>query len=258
MKYFVLGAALAVSGYAQTFTYDFETDYQGWTADFADYPVNDSITMQLQHKHQAMPGIAPAQNGIYLFGQNYSDDLFLFLKRKLTGLTPNATYSIAFTVDLATDMPPDGIGGGDLTLKAGATAVEPKKIVSGGLYRMNINKANQTQPGPDMDTLGHVHHNVPGSFAFHLVKFANKRAFMAKADAQGNLWLIIGAESAFEVGAPLNVAALSATLTGGTGLRRAARTGGPIRDGDRAYTLTGRRTLTGAGDGGAARLPTTR
>src|SRR5262245_6026697 len=129
--------AWAAPSHAQSFVSDFESGYQDWIPDFADYNVQDSTRMGLQHKHQAMPTVTPAQKGIFMTGHNYSDDLFLWMKRRITGLTPNASYSIAFTIDLVTDMPPDGIGGGTLTLKAGATAVEPKKVVSNGMYRMN-------------------------------------------------------------------------------------------------------------------------
>src|SRR6185369_15040277 len=97
-----------------------------------------------------MPGITPAQKGIILKGNNFSDDLFLFIKVHHTGLKPNTEYSVKFTIDVVTNTPPDAIGGGSLYLKAGATVAEPVKVEQNGMYRMNIQKGQQANPGPDM------------------------------------------------------------------------------------------------------------
>jgi hypothetical protein len=208
-------AAAGASAHAQTFSYDFEGDFQGWLCDFADYNVGDSVLWHLSYKRDTMPQIRPSQYGIIMKGDNFSDDLFFFLKKNITGLSPSVAYKISFSIDVVTNMPPDGIGGGDLMLKAGATIIEPKKIVSSGMYRMNIDKSNQYQPGPDMDTLGHVNHLVQGDRSYHLRTFNNaKHLFQRTADANGDLWLVVGAESAFETAnAEFLVAKISAILT---------------------------------------------
>ena len=207
--------AAGASARGQTFSYDFESDLQGWLCDFADYNVGDSALWHLSYKRDTMPQIRPVQYGIIMKGDNFSDDLFFFTKRKITGLSANAAYKIAFSIDVVTNMPPDGIGGGDLMLKAGATIIEPQKIVSSAMYRMNINKSNQNQPGPDMDTLGHINHAVPGNVSYHLVTHTNTgHTFQRTADANGEMWLVVGAESAFEVpNVEFLVARVSATLT---------------------------------------------
>ena len=200
---------------AQTFSYDFETDYQGWACDFADYNVGDSVRLRLSYQRDTLPQIRPVRYGIVMKGDNYSDDLFFFLKKHITGLSPDAAYTIAFSVEVVTNMPPDGIGGSDLMLKAGATITEPAKInSSNSYYTMNIDKANQSRPGPDMDTLGHVNHAVPGSFAYRCVTFTNtSHLFQRTADGSGSMWLVVGAESQFEVSAEFLVAKISATVT---------------------------------------------
>jgi hypothetical protein len=207
--------AAGASARAQTFSYDFETDFQGWLCDFADYNVGDSALWHLSYKHDTLPQIRPVQYGIIMKGDNFSDDLFFFTKRKITGLSANTSYKIAYSIDIVTNMPPDGIGGSELMLKAGATTIEPVKIVSSGMYRMNINKSNQNQPGPDMDTLGHINHSTSGSFSYHLVTFTNtSHLFQRTANANGEMWFVVGAESAFEVpNVEFLVARVSATLT---------------------------------------------
>jgi hypothetical protein len=207
--------AAGASARAQTFSYDFETDLQGWVCDFADYNFGDSALWHLSYKRDTMPQIRPVQYGIVMTGDNFSDDLFFFTKRKITGLSANVSYNIAYSIDIVTNMPPDAVGGGDMILKAGATTVEPVKIVLSGMYRMNIDKGNQSQPGPDMDTLGHINHTVPGSSSYHLVTFTNtSRLFQRTADPNGEMWLVVGAESAFEVpNVEFLVAKISATVT---------------------------------------------
>jgi hypothetical protein len=233
---------------AQSFSHDFEDGYQGWIGDFADYPAADNAGYKLQQAHEAMPGVAPAQNGIKLSGNNMSDDLFLFLERKVTGLVPNASYTVIFSIDLVTNMPPDGIGGGDLMLKAGATLIQPQKVVVGSMYRMNIDKANQTQPGPDMDTLGHVNHKQAGSSAYHLVTFTNaSHPFKLKTDSKGEAWLIVGAESAYEVPAELLVAKIEAVFTGPAGIAASAPAPAARAPGNSGVTADGRRIDSGRG-----------
>ena len=190
---------------AQTFTFDFETDAQGWLADWADYPANDSIFYQLESKHTALPRyIVPNQKGIYIKGFNHSDDLFMFLKKKLTNLLPNQKYKIQFQIQLASDAPTNAIGVGGspgLYIKAGATPIEPVKIKQSDAgtiyYRMNIDKGNQSMPGTQMDTIGKT--GVSDTTTqFTLINRQNKNAFFATTNANGELWAIVGTESGFE------------------------------------------------------------
>lgn len=164
-----------------------------------------------------MPDIAPVQNGLRMVGDNFSDDLFFFIKRKIEGLLPNTKFQIIFSIDIVTNMPPNAIGGADLMLKAGATIIEPQKIIidDAGIpyYRMNINKDNQSQSDAAMDTLGHINHNVPDNFNYHLVNYKNEmKPFEIPSDSNGEIWVIIGAESQFETTAEFLVANIEFTL----------------------------------------------
>jgi hypothetical protein len=211
---------------SQTFTFDFETDAQGWSADWADYPANptDSLFYELASKHITLPTyIVPNQKGIYIKGFNHSDDLFMFLKKKLTGLLPNQRYKIQFQIELASDAPTSAIGiGGSpgLYLKAGATSIEPLKIKqtegSTPFYRMNIDKGNQSMSGTQMDTIGKT--SVSDTTTqFTIINRQNRNAFYAKSNANGELWAIVGTESAFEGLSELYYSRIEITLSAVTG-----------------------------------------
>jgi len=208
------------SSSAQTFNYDFETGMQSWVADFADYPQGDSLTYQLNWVHTALPpSVTPSQNGIFMDGHNFSDDLFFFIKKQVTGLLPNTSYMAVISVDVATNENIFQIGGSDLVLKAGATTAEPQKYTdSTNMVRMNIDKDNQMSTGADMDTIGLVRHSFNDTL-YHLFTLDNTtHPFHVTTDSTGSLWLIIGAESMFEVYAKIYYAEVNVIFSSTSGI----------------------------------------
>lgn len=190
---------------AQDFTFDFETGVQGWQADWADYPIADSVFYQLATRHSVLPtNIRPPQSGIYIRGNNHSDDLFMFLKRKITGLLPNKQYNVQFQLQIASNAPTNAIGVGgspNLPIKVGATVIEPKKIPSvvGGspFYIMNIDKGNQNIAGTQMHIIGDTGVSDTTT-VFTLIERSSKKPFLVTTNEAGELWVIVGTESAFE------------------------------------------------------------
>jgi Secretion system C-terminal sorting domain len=230
MQGYVLCCALCLllqNAHTQTFTFDFETDAQGWKADWADYPVTDSIFYELESKHTNLPNyILPNQKGIYIQGFNRSDDLFMFLKKKLTGLLPNQRYILQFQLEMASDAPTNAVGVGGspgLTIKVGAVSFEPIKVIElvGGtrFYVMNMDKGNQSTPGSQMDTIGKT--SVSDTTTqFTLINRQNKKAFIASTNSNGELWAIVGTESAFEGFSALYYSKIVLTLTATTAIEK--------------------------------------
>jgi hypothetical protein len=188
----------------QKFSFEFNTGTHGWTGDFADYPVTDSVFYELEFAHANLPApLNTERKSLKISGNNHSDDLFMFIKRKFTGLLPNTAYQILFDVELASNAPTNAIGvggppGESVGIKVGATRVEPKKIVEDGNYLMNIDKANQSQSGKDMKLIGHVGVSDTTS-VFTLIRRTNNDVpFWATTDSEGAIWVIIGTESGFE------------------------------------------------------------
>lgn len=186
------------------FNYDFATNANGWTGDFTDYPVGQDTFYQLSFKHDTLPApLDKTKKGLRLHGSNHSDDLFMFTKKKLTGLAPNTEYTVDFEFELASNLPTSsvGIGGGPGTatyVKVGASATEPKKVAKNNFYELNLDKGNQSQSGKDAIVVGTL--GITGdAFVYKLIQRNNEEiAFKAKTDSEGNLWVFTGVDSGFE------------------------------------------------------------
>lgn len=189
-------------------SFNFTENDMGWTGDFADYPKNDSVFYELIFKHDTLPAnLNPTGNrkALMLSGKNHSDDLFMFIKRKISGLKPNTRYDILFNIQLASNAPTEAVGiggapGESVFLKAGMTTIEPIKVLDEDeYYRMNIDKGNQSARGDDMMVLGHI--GVARNTTNYTLIFRNNSSanpFSFETDATGDAWIIIGTDSGFE------------------------------------------------------------
>ena len=189
------------------FLWNFNNDLQNWQGDFADYPVADAPIYDLEVDYRAIPnGLESGRKVLFLRGDNHSDDLFMYAKRRLTGLEPNASYAVSLDVTIASDSPGGcfGIGGApgeSVFFKAGATTVEPlAEPDNEGWLRMTIDKGNQSQDGADMKLLDHIavetDCNNP-DFLLKRLTNADQPIFLETDDA-GSGWLILGTDSGFE------------------------------------------------------------
>jgi len=193
-----------VANAAVVFTNDFAAGQHDWEAGFADYPLADEEHFALTADHRPRPANLGGANALYVSGWNQSDDLFMFWKTRIAGLSPNADYDVVFEIEFASRYATGlfGIGGapGDsVHLKAGATAVEPQRGVIGGNYQMNLDKGNQSVGGQDMIVLGTIAKPDDGNTDYVLLTHTNAaNPFRARADSSGRLWLVFGTESGFE------------------------------------------------------------
>jgi hypothetical protein len=201
-------------------TFNFDEDQHGFAGGFSEYPAGpyDSSFYELQFAYTREPGGAKA---LMLSGINHSDDLFMFLKKKLTGLEPNTDYTITFNIEFASDAEEGmvGVGGApgeSVFLKVGATAIEPKSVIERGRYIMNIDKGQQGEDGIDMVVIGNV--AVPaGSDGYAKVVRTNasstERPLEVKSTKDGELWITVGTDSGFEGKTTLFYTAISVVLS---------------------------------------------
>ncbi|SHN34544.1 hypothetical protein SAMN04488057_12329 [Cyclobacterium lianum] len=186
----------------------FDSGMEGWEGGFADLPVDGLDSYELEVALDALPGeTGESGQAIRLQGHNRSDDLFMFLKKEISGLEPGGRYEVFFEVELASSYPENSVGiggspGGSVFLKAGAVnhepVPEPVAEAQTTYHRMNIDKGNQSQDGADMYGLGTI--GIEGDdFVYELISRDNRdRPQQVTADDEGNLWLIVGTDSGFE------------------------------------------------------------
>lgn len=188
-----------------SFSFEFSQTDHGWTGDFSDYPEGDSVFYELEVTHTALPtNISSTRKGIKVSGNNHSDDLFMFIKKQLTGLKPNATYNVLFNIRFASNVATGlvGVGGSpgeSVYVKVGATQIEPKKVLVDGYYQMNINKGNQSQGGSDMQVVGNVAVAATTTQYTEVYRTnSTKSVFQVTTNSQGEAWIILGTDSGFE------------------------------------------------------------
>lgn len=187
-------------------SFDFSQSQDGWEADFTDLPavLGDSAFYELKFAYTNLPANLGTRKSIMLSGNNHSDDLFMFIKKKINGLIPNTSYNLVFEVELASNAPKGSVGAGgspgeSVYLKAGASEIEPKKVIENNQYVLNVDKGNQSNAGPNAVVLGNI--ATTSSTEYALISRSNASSaqpFIAQSNSAGELWIIVGTDSGFE------------------------------------------------------------
>lgn len=202
-----------------TVSYDFRNGAQGWQSGFADYPpATDTGIYELKAEIQALPPeLGVNGTGFYFQGHNRSDDLFMFLKRRLSsqdGILPGQTYEITFKVVFASPAQTacGGIGGApgeSVFMKAGASPAEPLALLTPppsdarvfSWLLMNVDKSNQSQSGiaaSVVSTIANGHPCDPFFREYVSVERVHQHTSVVNANSKGELWLLVGTDSGYE------------------------------------------------------------
>lgn len=187
-------------------SYLFKDSASGWEGGFADHPV-DTTGYHLKAGLDTLPynlNADSTKKAILLSGINGSDDLFMFMKRKVSGLRKNTTYELLFNVRFASNAPTGAVGvggapGESVYVKVGGSTVEPQTEIVDGYYRLTIDKGNQSESGENMVVVGHV--GVASTTTKYTLVVRNNNSsngMYATTNASGELWLIVGTDSGFE------------------------------------------------------------
>ncbi len=182
----------------------FSTSTNDWQGGYTDYLESEAGSINFTFGHTGMPKpLNEQQKALRLYGENRSDDLFMYVSKKLSGLVPNKEYNLLFEVELATPYPATsiGIGGSPATsvyVKAGASTVKPEKVKEGTYYKLNLDKGNQAEGGKDQVVIGDLA-NGKDKEEYTLIQRSNAgQPFKVKTDAKGEVWLIVGTDSGYE------------------------------------------------------------
>lgn len=201
-------------GFVPEFYFDLSDTAKGWEVGFSDYPVGQEDFYELNSEWQF-------GTGLFVTGNNHSDDLFMFVKRQVTGLEANTTYDVELSLEIASNSPKGcfGIGGApgeSVYVKAGVSLEEPKAIVQGSDYQLNIDKGNQSQSGTNVIVVGDVGVGKPGDCngeKDYELKSFNSKIVTVTTDDNGSAWIIFGTDSGYEGTTSLYFTKASAVFT---------------------------------------------
>jgi len=205
--------------------FDFRQGAQGWEAGFAEYSV-EMEGLMLESEIRPLPSeFGVNGTGYYLQGMNHSDDLFMFLNRRLgmdDGVVPGREYRVMFTIVLASNAPSGaaGIGGApgeSVYLKAGASSVEPEVYLDADTdyYLMNVDKGwGNSGSGTAASVVGNIANGLSAEEdpRYILLEREHEHEYTATASPDGQLWLLVGTDSGFEGLTAIYYQSVSVTL----------------------------------------------
>lgn len=182
----------------------FATNANGWEGDYTDYGVEQQDLIEFSFTHANLPApLNQSQKALRVFGRNRSDDLFMFIRKQLTGLKPNTDYRLVFDLEMASLHPEGGIGIGgspatSVFLKAGASATKPEKVKENDFYHLSVDKGAQSNAGKAAVLLGNVS-NGKDVEEYTLIRRSNtEQPLTARSNDKGELWVFVGTDSGFE------------------------------------------------------------
>jgi hypothetical protein len=189
------------------YQFDLNNSDHNWQVGFADYPEGEEEFYELASDWKQLPAPLNHLNGLNVSGNNHSDDLFMYVKRKLEGLKPNTRYSLSFYIQFATNADTGCVGAGGppgegVVIKAGATHYEPvADHESGGSIRMNIDHGDHDVGGSDAIVIGDFANTQTDCTdeIYELKSLDNSsRAFQVFTGEEGSLWALFATDSGFE------------------------------------------------------------
>jgi len=216
-----------------TVSYDFRNGSQGWQAGFADYPpATDNGFYDLKAEIRSLPlELGINGTGFYIQGNNHSDDLFMFLKRRLSsadGIVAGQTYEITFKVVFASNaqtgcVSVGGPPGEAVWLKAGGSPAEPRALLTPpsdprvfSYLLMNVDKSNQSQSGIAASVVSNIangHACDLSSQPYLSLERVHQHTSLVNANSNGELWLLVGTDSGYEAVTSIYYQRIDVTLT---------------------------------------------
>lgn len=221
------GASGAIDTNSDTnlyFHYDLTEGNHSFDGSFSNYPVGEEIFYELYvNPSTLLPNeISAYKKAFEISGNNHSDDLFMYIYRKVEGLQPNTTYKVQFSFNIASDgaLHLFGVGGSPgsgVTMKVGVLNKKPESIVidngGSGYYETAFDKGNQESGGQDMVVVGNIgvyNHNILSDNFDYVAKHFPARleltdqqaaaleSYEVTTNENGEAWLIAGTDSGFE------------------------------------------------------------
>lgn len=199
-------------------SFDFSQGQHDFAPGFADYVTYDPLYYDEMYEMAAgwkpLPPALGTRPALFISGTNPGDGLFMYFKRQVSGLQPNAAYQIDFRIDIATEVSSDPLEIGNV-LKAGGSPLQPANLmISNGafrVHRINWDKGRRFNPGAEALVLGGIP-AAPGG-PFQIATLSSAEPLLVSTDPWGSLWLFFGTDSVLEGSSDLYYTGFQATLT---------------------------------------------
>ncbi len=197
---------------------DFSTGWNGFSAGFADLPAKyDPLQYNLIGDIRALPANLGGGDAMFLSGENHSDDLWMYAKKKITGLKPNTIYKLTMDLELASNVPEGlvGVGGSPgegVFVKVGGSTIEPREVTDSlGCLRMNVDKGQQATGGTAAKMVGNIAKIGDATDQYARIYRDNRSSTQeVTSSADGSLWVFFGTDSGFEAATSLYYTRLTA------------------------------------------------
>lgn len=209
-----------------TLSYNFNEGAQGWSSGLSDYPLDQAENLDFLSRIAPLPEeLETDAQGLYIQSHNSPDDLFTFISRRVAqsdGVRAGQTYRVSFTLVFASNAPShcSGVGGApgeSVFLKAGVTGQEPQASydAEADYVVMNVDKGEQGEGGADASLAGDIANGVECGEGVPYVTLTRTHVHetAVTADADGNLWLLVGTDSGYESRTALYYQRIEARLT---------------------------------------------
>lgn len=206
----IIGNTVYGSEYMQgnKLKYDFEKGLDGFEVGYADLPSEKGTKefYELEFKYSNIPVEGTNTKGMFLAGNNHSDDLFMYVYKDIsdqTNFKPNTSYNITMTFKIATNEPAGSFGSGgapgeSVYVKGGVVTREPKPYIDNmGYYRMNIDKGNQSFGGKELPLIGNIakrNGTSDRTYAFNTYEVNQN----INVGSSGKAYILIGLDSGYE------------------------------------------------------------
>jgi len=188
----------------------FDEGTEGWIAEFADYPQGLEDSMKLEFKPDPLfisDGIGSV-SAIKQSGYATNSDLFMFVKQQISGLQPNARYTVKIEVELNSQLKEEYKG--DLSntaygsfLKIGAFKTEPttiliqdENIADLSIVRTDFDKGESDDKGGlDMTMIGRLEYTDIDATPIIMNGSNTDLPIYTATDSEGKLWIAVGVDT---------------------------------------------------------------
>ena len=187
----------------------FAEDSEGWEAQFSEYEpgLEDSLKLSFTHdKFMATESIGEV-TAVVQSGYATNSDLYMYIKRQISGFKPNTSYSVVFTLELfaqlnenfSGNMSDDNNGS---FLKAAVYTEEPDTLIVDDIKNpgkkiviTNFSKGDGPTIGPNMALIGKLEHTSLNESPLLLIGTSDGDDLLGTTDNDGKMWMMIGVDT---------------------------------------------------------------